>query len=198
MEPILIHRPAGGHWICMRRMILSITLAAAFCTPALASAQKRQPAEGSVAVGGAVGVFLPTDDALDNAPYLEGQFQYQLTPRVGVRFGLGWTDPSFKSESEDSLRQIRIGADLVYNWERGAWHPYVGAGFGAHLLQIKDNGSNFGDGQSKLGGSALGGVEYFFTRDAALIGEARYQFVDDINGISPSGLLFAIGVKKYF
>ena len=182
----------------MPRMILSIALAAVLCTPVLTSAQARQPAEGSVAVGGAVGAFLPSDDALDNAPHVEGQVQYQFTPRVGVRFGLGFTNPSFKSESEDSLRQIRIGADLIYNWEHGAWHPYVGAGLGAHLLQLKDNGNDFGDAESTLGGAALGGVEYFFARDAAITGEARYQFVDDINGISPSGLLFAIGVKKYF
>jgi len=182
----------------MPRIILSITLAAAICSPALASAQARQPAEGSVAVGGAIGAFLPTDDAFDNAPYLEGQFQYQFTPRVGVRFGLGWTDPDFKRESGDSLRQFRIGADLLYNLEHGAWHPYVGAGFGAHLLQFKDNGSAIGDGESKFGGSVLGGVEYFFTRDAAITGEARYQFVEDVDGFSPSGLLFALGVKKYF
>jgi hypothetical protein len=46
--------------------------------------------------------------------------------------------------------------------------------------------------------SALGGVEYFFTRDAAITGEARDQFVGDVDGFSPSGLLFAAGVKKYF
>lgn len=182
----------------MRRMVQSIALGAALCTPVLTSAQTRQPGEGAVAVGGAVGAFLPSDDALDNAPHFEGQFQFQFTPRVGVRFGVGFTDPSFKSESEDSLRQVRIGADLIYNWEHGAWHPYVGAGLGAHLLQLKDNGNDFGDGESKLGGAALSGVEYFFTRDATLTGEARYQFVDDIDGLSPSGLLLAIGVKKYF
>ena len=182
----------------MRRMVLSAVLAAALAAPALASAQARQPADDSIAVGGAIGAWLPTDEALDNTPFYEGQVQFQLSPRVGVRFGVGWSNPSFEHESDDSLRQVRIGADLLYNWERGAWHPYVGAGLGAHLLQEQDNGANLGDGETKLGGSVLGGIEYFFTRDAALTGEARYQFVDDVNGLSPSGLLLAAGVKKYF
>jgi len=182
----------------MRRMVPLAVLVILLTPSAAAFAQARQPAEDSVAVGGAVGALLPTEDALTNSLYLEGQFQFQVSPRVGVRFGVGWTDSEFDREDEDSLRQIRIGADLLYNWERGAWHPYVGAGLGAHLLQEKDNGRDIGDGESKLGGSMLGGVEYFFTRDTVISGEARYQFVQDIRGLSPSGLLLAAGVKKYF
>ena len=182
----------------MQRMVLSAVVAAVLTMPEGAFAQARQPAEGAVAVGGAVGAFLPTEDALDTALYLEGQFQFQFSPRVGVRFGVGWTDPQFAREDEDSLRQIRIGADLLYNWEHGAWHPYVGAGLGAHLLQEKDNGRDLGDSESELGGAVLGGVEYFFTDDTVISGEARYQFVQDIRGLSPSGLLLAAGVKKYF
>lgn len=182
----------------MHRIALFVVLAVVLVMPARASAQARQPAEGAIAVGGAVGAFLPTEDALDNALNLEGQLQFQFTPRVGLRFGVGWTDPGFDREDEDSLRQIRIGADLLYNWEHGAWHPYVGGGLGAHLLQEKDNGRDLGDGESKLGGSVLGGVEYFFTRDTVITGEARYQVVQDIRGLSPSGLLLAAGLKKYF
>lgn len=182
----------------LRSVMVTAGLAVLLSMPLPASAQARQPAHESLAVGGAVGVLLPGVEALDNALWLEGQFQFQISPRVGVRFGVGWTDAAFEREPDDSLRQIRIGADLLYNWERGAWHPYVGAGLGAYLLQQKDNGASFGDGESKLGGSVLGGIEYFFTRDAVLTGEARYQFVDDVNGLSPSGLVLAAGVKKYF
>ena len=182
----------------MHRIVRFVVLAAVLAMPARASAQARQPAEGAIAVGGAIGAFLPTEDALDNSLYLEGQFQFQFNHRVGLRFGVGWTDSSFAREDEDSLRQIRLGADLLYNWEHGAWHPYVGGGLGAHLLQEKDNGHDLGDSESKLGGSLLGGVEYFFTRDTVISGELRYQVVQDIRGLSPSGVLLAAGLKKYF
>ena len=182
----------------MYRMVQLAVLAAALVLPAHAAAQARQPAENAMAVGGALGVFLPSEDGLDNALYLEGQYQFQFTPRVGLRFGVGWTDPGFAREDEDSLQQIRLGADLLYNWEHGAWHPYVGGGLGAHLVQEKDNDNDLGDGESKLGGSLLGGVEYFFTRDTVLTGEVRYQVVQEVRGLSPSGVLLAAGVKKYF
>jgi hypothetical protein len=68
----------------------------------------------------------------------------------------------------------------------------------AHLLQEKDNGHDLDDSESKLGGSLLGGVEYFFTRDTVISGELRYQVVQDIRGLSPSGVLLAAGLKKYF
>jgi opacity protein-like surface antigen len=182
----------------MRDLLVIAGMAALLSAPADAAAQPRQPADEAVALGGAAGVFFPAEDGMDAAPYLEGQFQYQFTPRIGVRFSLGWTDPDFSREEGDSVRQFRIGGDVLYNWEQGAWHPYVGAGLGTHLLQPKDNGDSLGDGESKFGGAALGGIEYFFTRDATITGEVRYQFVDDIDGVSPSGIVLAAGIKKYF
>ncbi len=182
----------------MLRILFSLCVAGLVSGPALLHAQPRQPAEGAVAVGGAAGIYFPSEEGLETAPYLEGQFQYQFSPRLGVRFGVGWTDTDFDREDEDSLRQFRLGADVIYNWERGAWHPYVGAGLGAHLLQFKDNGDDIGDGEAKLGFAILGGVEYFVSRQTTLTGEARYHFVDDINRTSPSGVLLMGGVKRYF
>ena len=181
------------------RRIVPAALAIGLLFPTAAHAQRRQPAEDSLAVGGAAGVFFPADSQLDTAPYLEGQVAFYFTPRVALRFGVGWTNPGFDRERDDSLRQFRLGADVLYNWEHGTWHPYVGAGFAAHILQLKDNGRDIGDGESKPGGALLGGIEYFFTRTATLTGEARYQFVGDTrNGLSPSGFLLAAGVKQYF
>ena len=175
-------------------------LAAVLAVPVGASAQARQPAEGAIAVGGAIGAFLPAEDALGNSLYLEGQFRFRRSARASATsfFSMGWTDSDFDREDEDSLEQIGIEADLLYNWEHGAWHPYAGAGLGAHLVQEKDNGRELGDGESNFGGSLLGGVEYFLNRDTVISGEVRYQIVQEVRGLSPSGVLLAAGLKKYF
>jgi len=186
----------------LRPWSAAVLAASLFILPAQALAQGRQgrqPHEGSIGVGADFGLFAPADSAFESTIMLEGHGDFYLTPRWAVRLGLGWADPSFERESTDSLRQVRIGGDLIYNWEGGRWHPFAGAGIGAHILQQKDNGRDFGDSESKLGGAALGGVEYFFTRDTTLKGEARYQFVGDSrNGYSPSGLALLFGMKAYF
>jgi hypothetical protein len=186
----------------LRPWSAAVFAASLFILPAQASAQgrhARQPHEGSIGVGADFGLFAPVDSALASTVMIEGHGDLYLTPRWAVRFGLGWADPSFERESTDSLRQVRIGGDLIYNWEGGRWHPFAGAGLGAHILQQKDNGRDIGDSESKLGGAMLGGVEYFFTRDTTVKGEARYQFVGDSrNGYSPSGLALLFGVKQYF
>jgi hypothetical protein len=183
----------------MRCLSPAVLAALLIALPSTVQAQRRQPAEGSMAVGGDVGAFIPTDDLFGPSASLEGHADFYLSPRVSVRFGVNWTDPSFDRESSDSLRQIRIGGDLLYNWERGKWHPFAGAGLAAHLLQRKDNGQSIGDGESKLGGAILGGIEYFTSRTIALKGEARYQVVGETrNAFDPSGLALLGGVKAYF
>lgn len=183
----------------MTRSIIPFVLAFSLALPVVAAAQGRIPTEGSLAVAGNAGLFFPSDDVLESTPTVEGQIEFYMTPRLSVRFGLGWADPSLDFEDEDSLRQLRIGGDLIYNWERNAWHPYVGAGLGAHLVQFKDNGEDFGDGDTKLGIALLGGAEYFFGDRTSIKGEGRYQFAQDTDtGFDPSGFVLMGGIKQYF
>ena len=88
--------------------------------------------------------------------------------------------------------------DIVYNWEGGALHPFVGAGLAAYFLQLKDNGRSFGDSETKLGATLFGGAEFFTGRTTSLKAEARYHIVDDVRGLEPDGLALTIGFKKYF
>src|SRR5262249_16528662 len=125
--------------------------------------------------------------------------EYYVTPRVSLRTVFGLTDPGFRTESSDSLRQIPLRADVNYNWEQGKWHPFVGAGVGAYFLQLKDNGRAFGQSETKAGVNLGGGVEYFTSRTVALKGEARYHIIDRARtGQDPSGLVLTGGLKKYF
>jgi len=55
---------------------------------------------------------------------------------ISVRAGLGWANPGFSIGAVDSLMQVPLTVDGIYNWEGGKWHPFVGAGFGVHFLRF--------------------------------------------------------------
>lgn len=178
--------------------LLTCALLFSLCSSAPAWAQRRVPHKDSSAVGGDVGVFLPKQDGMQTGPTVEGFYEYYMDARDSVRIGVGWANPKFERESADSMRQVRIGVDLVHNWEGGSIHPFVGAGLGTYFLQLKDNGRNFGDSDTKLGGTVFGGLEFFTSDTFSIKGEAGYHFVTKANGYNPSGLALTIGAKTYF
>ena len=173
-------------------------LAIVVAIPALASAQGRMPHKGAGAVGVDVGVVLPKEDLLTKGPVVEGFYEYYLSARDSVRVGAGWLNPKFEDEHADSIRQIRIAVDVVHNWEGGTVHPFVGAGLGTYFLQHRDNGTNFGESETKLGGTVFAGAEFFTSNTFAVKGEARYHIVQKVREFNPSGLSLTIGVKSYF
>ncbi len=175
-----------------------ILIAALALLPAAAHAQGRVPHTDSAAIGGEFGVFLPSDDAYDAGPALEGFYEYYLSPRNSVRLGMGWANPKWAVEHSDSLRHIRVAADLVHNWEGGSLHPFVGAGLGIYFLQFRDNGNSVGDSETKLGGTLFGGAEFFANQTTSVKAEARYHLIQNIGGTNPDGLALTVGLKKYF
>jgi hypothetical protein len=182
-----------------KRILGVIMIGSCLAWPAVAAAQERAPHTGSTAVGIDVGVFVPNDDQLDKALVVNALIEYYVSPRVSLRTDFGLTDPGFRRESSDSLRQIPLRLDVNYNWERGRWHPFVGAGVGAYFLQHKDNGNAIGDAETKAGVSLGGGVEYFTSRTVAIKGEARYHAIGNVrSGHDPSGIVLTGGLKKYW
>ena len=173
-------------------------LAIVLAVPSLSLAQRRVPATESAAIGADVGLFMPREEALDAGPNLEGFYEYYFAPRTSVRIGLGWANPDFDREEDDSLRYVRIATDVVYNWEGGAIHPFVGAGLGVYFLQLRDNDRNLGDSEFKLGATIFGGAEFFTSRRVSVKAEARYHLISDLDSLNPDGLALTIGVKKYF
>ena len=182
----------------MKAQLLICGLTVMLGLPSAAAAQARMPHKDAGAVGGDVGIFLPREEVLTTGLVLEGFYEYYLTARDSVRVGAGWLNPKFENESSDSLRQIRIAVDFVHNWERGAVHPFVGAGIGTYFLQFRDNGENVGDSETKFGGTIFGGAEFFTSNTFSVKGEARYHIVSKVNDFNPSGLALTIGVKSYF
>jgi opacity protein-like surface antigen len=166
--------------------------------PAAAAAQARMPHKDAGAFGGDVGVFLPKQDGMTTGAALEGFYEYYITARESVRVGVGWANPKFDGEGNDSVRHVRLAVDLVRNWERGSVHPFVGAGLGTYFLQPRDNGNDVGESRTKLGGTLFGGVEFFTSNTLAVKGEARYHIVSKADGFDPSGLALTVGLKSYF
>jgi opacity protein-like surface antigen len=180
----------------LKRFVLtSVALIWCAALPSAASAQERVPHEGSTAVGIDVGAFIPSDDLFDTAPIISVLYEYYVTPRVSLRTDFGWTNTGFGSQS---LRQLPLRLDVNYNWERGKWHPFVGAGAGAYFMQFKNNGESFGDTETKAGLNAGGGIEYFLNRTVTLKGEARYHSIANVAGRDPSGFAITGGLKTYF
>lgn len=177
----------------IKHFILSVLL---LTLPATALAQ-RVPHTDSAAVGGDVGVFIPRDDALKWGPALEGFYEYYFTPRTSVRIGLGWAEPKFDPFDDDSVRYLRVPVDVVYNWEGGTVHPFVGGGLGIYFLQRKHSGSNVGESETRLGGTLFGGVELFTSDTVSFKLEGRYHVVRRAS-VEPDGLALTVGVKKYF
>ena len=182
-----------------RSVAIVSTLVLCIAVPAQAQRREaRNPHQGSSAVLGEVGLFLPTQDGMTTGPAVEGAYEYYLTARNSLRLGVGWANPKLDREHSDGTRQIRFGGDLIHNWEGGAVHPFVGAGAGSYFLQSIDNGNTIGPSNTRFGARLLGGVEYFTSRSFAIKGEGRYDAVMKANGYNPSGLTFSIGVKSYF
>jgi hypothetical protein len=175
-----------------------ILSAAVLLAPAVAYGQARMPHKDATSIGAEVGGFLPKADGMTSGLNVAGTFEHYITARDSLRVAVEFAEPKLEVESSDSLRQIRVGADIVHNWEGGKVHPFVGAGLGAYFLQPRDNGHSFGDGATRFGGSLIAGVELFTSKVFAVKGEARYHVVTKWNGYDPSGLALTIGAKGYF
>ena len=182
----------------MKARLLPWSLAIILGMPVVAAAQPRMPHKDAGALGAEVGVFLPRQNGMTTGPEIDGFYEYYLTARDSLRVGAGWANPKQEANSDARTRTIRLGVDLIHNWEGGAVHPFVGVGLGTYFLQPRVSGTNLGSSATKLGGTLLGGVEFFTSDTFAVKGEARYNIVTKSGPYDPSGLSLTIGVKSYF
>lgn len=178
--------------------VVAVVVGMSAALPARAFAQRRTPYAGMNAVGATVGLFVPHQDGMSTGPLIEGFVEHYMSARDSVRFDVGWASPHRSDDSNIGTRQVRIGGDILHNWEGGAVHPYVGVGLGVYLLQDHINGNNVGNRATEFGGALTGGVEFFTTRTFSVKGEAAYHIVTKSGDYDPSGLALSIGVKAYF
>jgi opacity protein-like surface antigen len=161
----------------------------------LASAQ---PRGGQVAAGGDFGIFFPTDELIEPGWMADGFVEFYVTPRVGIRPIVTAIRNGYDGDNDDEERQLRLGVDIIYNWEGGNLHPFAGGGVGVHVLKFYRDGDNLGDDDTNFGANVLGGLEIFLNRAWTLKLEGRYQWVGDRPFIDPDGLGALVGLKRYF
>lgn len=182
------------------RLILVVTVFTGIMVlPSTASAQyRRTPYPDLNAVSAGIGVFAPHEEGMSTGLLVDGMFEHYMSSRDSVRLDASWASPHRSDDSAVGTHQLRIGGDILHNWEGGSIHPYVGAGLGVYVLQNYSHGTNIGDHATKLGGDLIGGVEFFTTRTFSVKGEAAYHIVMKSGDYNPSGLALSIGAKAYF
>ena len=180
----------------MRLLITALFLSHAVLMAVPAAAQT--PDTAMSAVGADVGVLFP-DEAFEPALTLDAFGEYYLTPRLSLRGLFGWANPGVEGQTEDHFRQVKLLFNAVYNWEGGAWHPFVTAGAGAYFVRLKREGRGDPPGETRGGLNFGGGAEYFTGARTAIKGELRLDIVSHPEGFpDATGVTLSIGVKQYF
>jgi hypothetical protein len=135
----------------------------------------------------------------------------------------GWVGaalPTFRS----GLRPLVFNVNLVYNWERGVWHPYITGGLGLYRytsaisagalldpalrdqlialgLDPTQSAGRVEVSDNKLGANLGGGIEHVLTRRSTIVGDFRYHAVGNIGALAPvegSFVRLSVGLKRYF
>ena len=187
----------------MRFMTIPFAWLIVALAAAPAAAQRRVPAAGVWAAGASIGATVPAESDVQNGLDVAGTLEGYLTPRVSVRAQVGatWWDIAGRGFS-GTVTPVFFDGNVVYNWEGGEIHPYVTAGIGAYRFHSSID-PHLEGADTKVGVDIGGGIEYFFTRRAAITGELLYHKVDGF--ASPVAAFgdgsfwsFAMGAKKYF
>ena len=151
-----------------------------------------------IGVGADIGVFFP-DEAFEKTFTLDGFGEYYFTPRISLRGMFSYASPGFENRTEDHFRQARFLFNGVYNWERGALHPFATAGAGIYYVRELLDGAPDPDSDTRGGVNFGGGVEYFVAEKGSVKGEVRWDVVSQPAGFpDATGFTLTIGYKRYF
>jgi len=184
-----------------RTMLAVVLLSLATAMPA--AAQRRVPNTGMWAAGLSTGAAGPADPSLDTGLQLVGNVERYFTPRVSIRGQLGasWWDITGRHFS-GTITPVFIDGNVVYNWEGGAFHPFVTGGVGLYRFHASESATQDRT-DTQPGVNVGGGLEYFLTRRATLTTELDYHKVGDFN--TPLATFndgsfwrFGVGAKMYW
>ena len=155
-----------------------------------------QPLARQIAVSGDVGLLIPREQQLSAGVTVDAALEVYPTSRIAIRSLLGLSR-SGADGSPETLSLVRVGTDVIYNWEGGRIHPFAGGGLGLQVLRLY-----FGEDpefeQPQLATNVLGGVEVFVDAAWAVKVEGRYVSIKGRSFRPASALGAMIGLKRYF
>ena len=168
----------------------------------LQSQSQAVPDPGMSALGVSLGLSSPGDDRLENGLVLSVWGEHYMTRRVSFRgmvSGNWWG--VIDGPEEDGVSPISAKVNLVYNWERGKWHPYATAGLGVYKFRFTED--DIDSSATTFGFNIGGGAEYFVRLKDTIVVEALiHPIVGDVdsrfNAYIPWYWTLSGGYKKYF
>ncbi len=117
------------------------------------------PRAGSTSFGVAIGSAIPSDDTLDTGLDIRVTGEYFLTPRTSLRGALSGAFWDVSGHAfTGTVKPLAVDGNVVYNWSRGVWRPYLTAGLGVYRYRFEE--LNFNDSETKFGANIGGGLEY--------------------------------------
>jgi hypothetical protein len=177
-------------------------LAGVLTLTAVPAAAQRVPDTGMVAIGFTAGISRANDEALTRGVDLGAQVERYFTPRVSIRGKVSspWFDILGRPFG-GTIQPVAFEGNIVHNWERGVWHPFVTGGIGVYRFRFKEPDIDSLD--TKLGFNFGGGVEYFFRLHDTVFGEATVRAIPGRTTSLASDYetgywTLAVGYKKYF
>ncbi len=195
----------------LKGSVVALVMFAASAAPAAAQIVQARPLQsqtqavpdrGMSAVGVSLGVSGPGDDRLENGLVLSVWGERYMTRRVSFRgmvSGNWWG--VIDGPEEDGVSPISGKVNLVYNWERGKWHPYATAGLGVYKFRFTED--DIDSSATTFGFNIGGGAEYFVRLKDTIVVEALiHPLVGDVdsrfNSYIPWYWTLSGGYKKYF
>jgi hypothetical protein len=181
--------------------ILLVLLTAVTAVARPAAAQATAPDTGMWAVGVSVGAAMPSEELFGTGLTVGVAAERFFTPRVSIRGQISGAFWNFTDFEEDTASPLAINANVVHNWERGALHPYVTAGFGFYNYRLTE--AEIDESAGKFGLNLGGGLEYFFSGTDSVTGELLIHVVTgDVEGTfddyGAGYWSITGGYKKYF
>lgn len=143
----------------------------------MATAPVQAQDQGSLSLG--LGIVKPED--IDSTLWVTANYRFKLTGNLVLEPEAGiWKKTEGEGDLEISLRDLNVGANLLYVSQMRKTSLWGGAGLGAHILKgtlaLGGLGSE-SESETKLGVHLLGGLDYGLQDSLDLYGAVRYDLV---------------------